>query len=110
MGQRRGGRGLDPERALEISIHGTAGRLAGEDVPTLEAIAQLRELAGDRVDVLAQAAGAKIGGYLGTPLANPLDIKAAYLLVLASNGADHATLVAAADETRRNAGGSAYSL
>jgi hypothetical protein len=97
MAPRHRRRGLDPERALEISIHGTAGRLAGDDVPTLEAIEQLRELAGDRVD-------------LGSPLANPLHLKAAYLLVLASNGKDHAALVAAADESRRNAGGSAYSL
>jgi len=110
MGQRRGGRGLDPERALEISIQGTAGRLAGDDVPVLDAIAQLRELAGDRVDLLAQAAGAKIGGYLGTSLANPLHLKAAYLLVLASDGAEHATLVAATEEAMRNAGGSAYTL
>jgi hypothetical protein len=104
------GRGLDPERALEISIDGTALRLAGDDVPVLDAIAQLRALAGDRTELLARAAGGKIGGYLGHPLTNPNAIKAAHLLILACDGHHHAALVDAADAARRNTGGSAYSL
>lgn len=110
MGARRGGRGLDPETALRISIEGTAGRLVDERTPTVDAVEQLRALAGDRADVLAEVAGSMIGGFLGHPLNSPLVLPAAYLLTLAANGAHHAELVAAADTARRNAGGSAYSL
>lgn len=107
---RRRGRGLDPEKALEISIDGTALRLASDGTTTLDAIAQLRELAGDRIDLLARAAGAKVGGYLGHSLTSPLQLQAAYLLVMAADGNEHAVLVAAADEARKASGGSAYSL
>jgi hypothetical protein len=106
----RGGRGLDPEKALEISIDGTARRLAADNIPTLDAINQLRELAGGRVDVLARAAGSAVGAYLGHPLTSALNLKAAYLLVLAADGNEHAALVAAADDARKAIGGSAYSL
>lgn len=105
-----GGRGIDPETALHVSLDGTANRLADDNVPVLEAIAVLRELAGGRVDAIAAAAGSKIGGYLGTSMANPNQLKAAHLLVLASDGLEHDVLVAAADKARKNAGGSAYSL
>ena len=110
MGQRRGGRGLDPETALEISLNGTAGRLAADDIDVADAIEQLRDLAAGRTDLLAKAAGTKIGGYLGSPLSNPNNLKAAYLLHLAGAGDDHASLVAAVDTARRNIGGSAYRL
>lgn len=110
MGQRNRGRRLDPERALEISINGTARRRAADNTDTLTAVAELRELAGDRTDVMAKELGAILGGYLGSPLSSPLDLKAAYLLALAGGGEEHALLVESADVTRRNAGGSAYSL
>lgn len=58
----------------------------------------------------ARAAGGKIGDYLGQPLASPLAIKGAYLLILASDGRDHEVLVEAANTARRNASGSAYTL
>jgi hypothetical protein len=110
MAGRRGGRGLDPDTALAIRINGTALRLTDDDVPVLDAIAQLRELAGDRPEFLAIEAGNMIGGYLGTPLNNPNALRAAHLLVLATSGHDHEALVAAADRSRKAAGGSAYSL
>lgn len=106
----RGRRGLDPETALRISIDGTALRLAGDDIPIVDAIAQLRELAGDRIDMLAKVAGGKIGMYLGHSLSNPLQLRAAYLLVLAADGHEHAALVVAADQSRRDIGTSSYSL
>lgn len=104
------GRGLDPDRALEISIAGTANRLAADKTPTLDAIAQLRDLAGDRTDLLAKACGGALGGYLGHPMTNPLELAAAYLLALAGAEKHHGVMVAAADAARRNVGGSAYSL
>jgi hypothetical protein len=109
MSGRRSGRGLHPETALGISLHGTALRLVDEGTPTLEAVEQLRAMAGDRVDLLAKEAGGMIGGYLGHPLSSSLALPAAYLLVLAGADKDHAGIVIAADETRRVAGRSAYS-
>lgn len=108
-GRRRSG-GLDPETALLISIQGTANRLAADKTPTLDAIAQLRDLAGDRTDLLAKACGTALGGYLGHPMTNPLELAAAYLLALAGAEKHHGAVVAAADTARRNVGGSAYSL
>jgi hypothetical protein len=110
MGGRRGGRGLDPERLLSISLHGTALRLVDQRTPTVEAVRELRAMAGDRTDLLAKEAGGMIGGYLGHPLSSPLAMPAAYLLILAGADQDHAGIVAAADETRRTVGGAAYSL
>jgi hypothetical protein len=110
MAGRRSGRGLDPETALSIALHGTALHLVDQEIPTLEAIEQLRALAGDRVDLLAKEAGGMIGGYLGHSLSSPLALPAAYLLILAGAEKDHGRIVSAADETRRTVGGSAYSL
>lgn len=110
MAGRRGGKSLDPETALSIALNGTALRLVDPRAPTLDAITQLREIAGDRTDMLAKEAGSMIGGYLGHPLSSPQAIAAAYLLILAGNGHHHDALVVAADDARRDIGGSAYSL
>lgn len=109
MAGRRGGRGLSPERALEISLDGTSRRLVDDGIPTADAVEQLRTIAGDRTDMLAKVAGGMIGGYLGHPLTNPLVLPAAYLLILAGADHDHAALVASADAQRHNASTSAYS-
>lgn len=106
MSRRSGG--LDPNTALEISIGGTAGRLAGDDISAVEALTQLRDLAGGRTDLLGKAAGAKIGGLLGQPKSNPLDLLAAYYLMLA--GADHDAMVAEADVVRARVDRSVYGL
>ncbi|KQX76055.1 hypothetical protein ASD10_13250 [Aeromicrobium sp. Root472D3] len=96
--------------ALEVALQGTAGRLASDDTPVVDAIATLRDLAGEHTDLLAKTAGTLLGGYLGSPMANPKNLAAAHLLVLASNGAHHDVLVTEADQVWRNAGGAAYSL
>jgi hypothetical protein len=110
MAGRRGAGRIDPNTALTISLDGTSRRLVDERVPTAAAVDQLRELAAGRTDLLAKAAGGMLGGYLGHPLASALALPAAYLLILAGADQDHATLVATADEHRRNSGRSAYSL
>ncbi len=110
MGGRGRSRKLDPERALSISLHGTALRLVDQRTPTLEAVEQLRALAGERIDLLAKEAGGMIGGYLGHPLASPLAMPAAHLLILAGAEENHAGIVTAADETGRTISGSAYLL
>lgn len=110
MAGRRGSRGLDSVTALRISLDGTSRRLVDDGVPTADAVEQLRALAGDRTDLLATVAGSLIGGYLGHPLASPLVLPAAYLLILAGDAGHHTELVAASDQARHNAGGSAYSL
>lgn len=110
MGTRRGGRGLDTETALRVALDGTSRRHADENTPILEAVAHLRELAGDRVDMLAVTAGSMIGAYLGSPMTNPNTLAAAHLLVLASDGERHDLLVAQADVVRARMGKGGYSL
>jgi hypothetical protein len=110
MAGRRGGKALDSETALNVSLNGTSLRLVYEKTPTLQTVQQLRAIAGDRTDMLAKVAGTMIGGYLGSSMAHPADLAAAHLLLLASNGDHHDLLVTTADQTRRNTGGSAYSL
>jgi hypothetical protein len=111
MAGRRGrGRALDPETALRISLDGTSRRVVGDKVPVLDAVAQLRAMADGRTDLLGSVAGGLIGFYLSHPLASPLALPAAYLLVLAGGDKEHAALVAAANETRHVVGGGGYSL
>jgi hypothetical protein len=110
MAGRGRGRSLAPETALKISLDGTSRRLVDEQTPTLEAVERLRDLAGDRTDLLAKVAGSLIGGYLGHPLSSTLAVPAAYLLILAGGDKHHSDIVAASDQARRNIGGSAYSL
>lgn len=109
MGRARG-RSLDPETALRISVAGAARRLAEDNMPVADAVDQLRTIVGDRTEVLAHELGMALGGFLGTPLSNPLDLKAAHLLSLAGGYEHYDTMIAAADLARRGAGGAAYSL
>lgn len=79
--------GLTPDQYLEISLNGTSIRLQREDVPGDEAVAQLRELAAGRSDLLAEAAGTHIGGWLARPgTTDPARMLSAAWLLLA--GAD----------------------
>jgi hypothetical protein len=97
---RRGGRGLDPDTAIEIKLDANARRHSREDTPRDEAVADLRRIAGGRTDLLAVAAGSVLGGYLGAPTtSHPQDVYAAGLLILA--GADPARIVAHVDDVRR---------
>jgi hypothetical protein len=102
-------RRLSPDTAIEISLNAVARRLACDYAPLDVAVEELRSLAGDRVDLLAKAAGLHLGGYLANPATeHPAIPYAAALLVLA--GADPEQVASSADTARRNAGGSHYSL
>lgn len=108
MGRQRG-RGLDPDRALEISLNANARRLATDYSPMAEAVAELKAMASGRADLLGRAAGQHIGGYLARPgVEHPAIPYAAALLILA--GADPDVIAEVADQTRKNATGSRYSL
>jgi hypothetical protein len=100
---------LDPDTALEISLNGTAGRRAGDSTPVPDAVNELRQLAAGRADMLARAAGAKLGGFLGAPgTTNPNDVLAAAYLLLA--GADPESTRDEADVVRERVGSAPYSL
>jgi hypothetical protein len=107
MGARRGG--INPDTALEISLHGTATRLHHDGLAPAEIIAELRTIANGRADLLGKAAGTYIGGWLAAPgMSHPATITIAGYLVQA--GADEQVVTAAADQARKNASGSAYSM
>lgn len=57
-------RRLSPDTALEIALNGTSGRLAGDKAAAETAAAELRTLAAGRADLLARAAGGKLGGFI----------------------------------------------
>jgi len=51
------------DRLLYSALHGTAWRHAAEQHNLAEAIAELREMAGGRNDILAEAAGVTAGAW-----------------------------------------------
>lgn len=90
---------MHPDRRLEIALSATAGRLAREGALDGDAVAELRDLAAGRADLLAVAAGQALGGYLARPGATtPATVKAAALLIAA--GADPDLIAAEVDATR----------
>lgn len=92
-------RRLHPDRQTEIALTGCARRHALEDTRDAEAIAELRLIANGRPDLLAEAAGHALGGYLGAPgMCDPREVKAAALLVMA--GADPTLVPSHTDTTR----------
>jgi hypothetical protein len=100
---------LNPDTALEIALNGTAGRLVSDGTPTSSAVAELREMAEGRGDLLAKAAGGKLGGFMGQPgMTNPNDVLAAAYLLLA--GADPEVARDEADKVRARVASSPYSL
>jgi hypothetical protein len=100
---------LTPDTALEIALNGLAGRLAGDRTLARDAVAQLQRLATGRDDLLAKAAGGKLGGFMGQPgMTNPNDVLAAAYLLLA--GADPEVARDEADRVRARVGSSPYSL
>jgi hypothetical protein len=102
-------RRLDPNTALEIALNGAAGRLAGTCTCATDIVAQLHRLANGRSDLLAKAAGGKLGGFMGSPgMTNPNDVLAAAYLLLA--GADPEAARDESDVVRRRVGSSPYSL
>ena len=76
----------DPERILIARLDGTATRLARRKANIAEAIEELRELAGARADLLAEAAGVGVGYWSVKPSGGDA-VLAAGLLIMA--GADH---------------------
>lgn len=102
-------RSLDPDTALEIALNGFAGRLVSHNALPVEAIHELRTLADGRHDLLAQAAGGKLGGFMGSPgMTNPNDVLAAAYLLLA--GADPEIARDEADTVRERLKSSSYSM
>lgn len=95
----RRGRDLSPDTAIEVKLDAVARRHGHELTPVVEAIADLRRIAGGRRDLMAAAAGSILGGYLGEPgTCNPVDVYSAGLLILA--GADPDCIVAHVDDIR----------
>lgn len=94
---------MHPDKHREIALTGLARRHAMEDTSDPEAIAELRLLAQGRADLLAEAAGMAIGGYLAAPGMNdPRTLRAGWLLVAA--GADPTLVTGHVDATRRRVG------
>lgn len=56
-----------PDQLLSVALHGTAMRYAAERRSLAESIAELREIACGRDDVLAEAAGITAGSWYAWP-------------------------------------------
>lgn len=97
-------RGPDRDRLLVARIGGIAKRHAGwgtlSEAELTAAVAELRQVAGDRPDLLAEEAGILIGASEGR-LDEPRARAAAQLLIAA--GADEALIPAWVEEGRRRA-------
>jgi hypothetical protein len=55
------------DQLLSVALHGTAMRYAAERRDLAESIAELREMAGGRDDLLAEAAGIEVGSWFAWP-------------------------------------------
>ncbi|MCO7238396.1 hypothetical protein [Aeromicrobium sp. CnD17-E] len=83
---------LSPDRHLEIRLTTAARRLAREGVDRESAVAELREIAQGRTDILAEACGMALGGFLAHPgIQQPRDLHAPALLFEAGADPDLAT-------------------
>ncbi|WP_447645183.1 hypothetical protein [Nocardioides zeae] len=92
-------RRLTPETALRIRLETAPGRLLGEGQTFEQVVGALRDLAAGRGDLLADAAGALLGGYLASPrTTNPVRLAAFAALVAA--GAEPDRTVSTADVVR----------
>jgi hypothetical protein len=56
-----------PDQLLSVALHGTAMRYAAERRNLAESIAELREMAAGRDDILAEAAGIEAGAWFAWP-------------------------------------------
>jgi hypothetical protein len=73
------------DQLLYSALHGTAMRFAAERRSLADAIADLRELAGGRDDILAEAAGVTVGSWYAWPSTHPgYELVAAGMLIMAS--------------------------
>jgi hypothetical protein len=73
------------DQLLYSALHGTAMRFAAERRNLADAIAELRELAGGRDDIIAEAAGVTVGSWYAWPSTHPgYELVAAGMLIMAS--------------------------
>jgi hypothetical protein len=76
-----------PDQLLYSALHGTAMRYAAEQRNLAELIAELREIADGRNDVLAEAAGITAGSWYARPATHVgYEVIAAGMLILAGGG------------------------
>jgi hypothetical protein len=55
------------DQLLSVALHGTAMRYAAERRDLAESVAELREMAAGRDDILAEAAGIEVGSWFAWP-------------------------------------------
>jgi hypothetical protein len=76
-----------PGQLLYSALHGTAMRYAAEQRNLAESIAELREIADGRNDILAEAAGITAGSWYASPATDVgYELIAAGMLILAGGG------------------------
>jgi hypothetical protein len=74
-----------PDQLLSVALHGTAMRYAAERRNLAESIAELREIAGGRDDILAEAAGIQAGSWYAWPATHAgYELVAAGMLIMAA--------------------------
>jgi hypothetical protein len=75
------------DQLLSVALQGTAMRYAAEQRNLAESIAELREMANGRNDILAEAAGIEAGSWYASPAAHVgHELVAAGMLILAGGG------------------------
>ena len=76
-----------PDQLLSVALHGTAMRYAAENATLAESIAELREMANGRNDILAEAAGITAGSWYAWPATHVgQELIAAGMFILAGGG------------------------
>jgi hypothetical protein len=74
-----------PDQLLSVALHGTAMRYAAERRNLAESIAELREIANGRDDILAEAAGIQAGSWYAWPAIHAgYELVAAGMLIMAA--------------------------
>jgi hypothetical protein len=74
-----------PDQLLSVALHGTAMRYAAEKRNLAESIAELREIAAGRDDILAEAAGIQAGSWYACPATHAgYELVAAGMLIMAA--------------------------
>jgi hypothetical protein len=75
------------DQLLSVALHGTAMRYAAEKRNLAESIAELREIANGRDDILAEAAGLEAGYWYAWPSTHAgYELVAAGMLIMAGGG------------------------
>jgi hypothetical protein len=75
------------DQLLSVALHGTALRYAAEKRDLAESIAELREIAGGRDDIVAETAGIEAGAWYAWPSAHAgYELIGAGMLILAGGG------------------------